>query len=299
MTSGGNGLPRERGGLGATGSVLVERVRHHLGPLWSLTRMAPTPAHGVRNALIVLLMPLIRRHLQRRGRFIVVPIDVDGGRRDFVVDCMGDLQVLHEIWSWRIYDVAPLWEARTVVDAGANIGAAVAFFKTLRPDAIVHAYEPDPHTFRKLERNVGDMPGVTLHRTAIGGEDGLATLHSSPNSWDSSLVVGAGGGVEVACRQLQTARREAGLERIDLLKLDVEGAEFDVLADGGALDGIRAIVAELHFDFAPQRTLKDVLDACAGFRATVSGDSARRMTMLAVRAQARPRARPSATRPRT
>ena len=263
---------------------LVDRLRNHLGPLWGLTRLAPSPALGVRNAATVLLMPVLRAHLQRRRRLLRVAIRVDGARRDFFVDSMGDLQVLYEIWSRRIYDVAPLAHATTVVDVGANIGAAVAFFKSRRPSATVHAYEPDPHTFRKLERNVADLPGVTLHRAAIGAADGRVTLFSSPNSWDSSTVVAHGQGVEVPCLRLATARREAQVDHIDLLKIDAEGAEFDILDHREALAGTAAVVAELHFDLAPDRRLEDVLDACAGFRARVQCDSAGRMTLLAVRA---------------
>jgi FkbM family methyltransferase len=261
----------------------VERIRSHLGPLWGLTRLAPSPLLGARNGLLVLLMPLLQSQLQRRGRVVAVALRVNRERRDFFVDCMGDLQVLYEVWSWAIYDVPPLATATTVVDVGANIGAAVAFFKSRRPRAIVHAYEPDPNTFRKLERNVARLSGVVLHQAAIGAVDDRATLFSSPNSWDSSLIARAGSGIDVRCLRLQTARHEAGIGRIDLLKIDAEGAEFDVLEDHDALDGVAAIVAELHFDLVPGKALAEVLDACAGFRATVTGDSSGRMTMLAMR----------------
>lgn len=261
----------------------VERIRSHAGPLWGLARLAPSPILAARNAVLVLAMPVLQPQLQRRGRLLTVSLRVNGARRDFFVDCMGDLQVLYEVWSWGIYDVPPLATATTVVDIGANIGAAVAFFKSRRPHAIVHAYEPDPHTFRKLARNVAALPGVVLHQAAIGPVDGRVMLFSSPNSWDSSLVVRAGRGIEVRCKRLETARREAGIQRIDLLKIDAEGAEFDVLDDHDALQGVAAIVAELHFDLVPTKALEDVLDACAGFHATANGDRAGRMTMLALR----------------
>ena len=77
----------------------------------------------------------------------------------------------------------------------------------------------------------------------------------------------------MSCRRLPTALREARLERVDLVKLDVEGAEFGAFADAGALDAIDALVAELHFDYAPDRKLSEVLEACADFRVAVSGDS--------------------------
>jgi hypothetical protein len=92
--------------------------------------------------------------------------------------------------------------------------------------------------------------------------------------------------VSVACRRLDTALREAALAYVDLLKLDIEGAEFGVLASGRALEGIDAIVAELHFDYVPERGLREVLEACVDFRVDVAGDSSGRMTLVARRVEA-------------
>lgn len=256
------------------------RIREHAGPLVGLARVAPSVSAALGNVVTVLMMPLLQRILRRMRRTLPVYVTADGRDHTFLVDCMGDLQVLYEVWGWRQYDLPELTEATTIVDAGANIGASVAFFKSRRPQAVIHAYEPDPATFAKLQRNLRGLSGVTLHPQAITDHDGVATLHSSPNSWDSSLVCGTGGPVAVPCRRLTTALREAGLERVDLLKLDVEGAEFAVLADDGALETIEALVAELHFDYVPDRELQDVLHACAGFRVAVSGDSETRMTLV-------------------
>jgi FkbM family methyltransferase len=248
-----------------------------------LARLAPSPAAALRNAMIVLMMPLLRPLLQPLRRTLPVHIAADGRVHIFHVDCMGDVQVLYEVWGWRQYDLPSLAEATTIVDAGANVGASVAFFRSRRPEAIIHAYEPDPTTFAKLERNVSGLSGVILHRQAIADHDGVAVLYASANTWDSSLVRGTGAPVAVPCRRLRTALREAGLRRVDLLKLDIEGAEFDVLLDEEALDSTQALVAELHFDFVPDRELRDVLGACAGFNVAVSGDSETRMMLVGQR----------------
>jgi FkbM family methyltransferase len=252
-----------------------------LGLMRGLARAAPSPAHAARNALTFAVMPLLQPLLQRSGRQVVVRVAVDGAIHDFHVDSLGDLRVLYEVWALRLYDVPSLESAETIIDAGANIGASVAFFKARRPGASIDAYEPDPATYRKLVRNVGGMPGVTLHRAAIWDADGEAVLYSSKQGWDSSLVTPAGKPVQVPCRLLQSARRDARFGRVDLLKLDIEGGEFAVLAAPQALDGIAALVAELHFDLVPDVTLRDVLDRCDAFHVSVTSHSATRMTLVA------------------
>jgi FkbM family methyltransferase len=252
-----------------------------VGVMRGLVRAAPSPADATRNALTFAVMPLLRPLLQRGRRQVVVRVAVDGATHDFHVDSLGDLRALYEVWALREYDVPSLAFAETIIDAGANIGASVAFFKARRPRSTVEAYEPDPANFRKLVRNVGGLPGVTLHRAAISDADGEAVLYSTKQGWDSSLVAGAGKPVRVPCRGLASARRDAGFDRVDLVKLDIEGGEFAVLADPAALDGIGAVVAELHFDLVPDVTLRDVLESCDAFRVTVTNDSSTHATLLA------------------
>jgi FkbM family methyltransferase len=200
-----------------------------LGLMRGLVRAAQTPAGGLRNALTFMVMPLLQPVLQRARRQLVVRVALDGVPHEFHVDSTGDLRVLYEVWAVRVYDVPPLRGASTLIDAGANIGASVAFFKARCPNAVVHAYEPDPASFRKLVRNVGSLAGVRLHREAIWTTDGETVLYSSRQGWDSSLIERQGRPVRVACRTLESALREAGLDRVDLVKLDIEGAEFAVL----------------------------------------------------------------------
>jgi FkbM family methyltransferase len=254
-----------------------------LGLMRGLTRAAPTRAAGLRNALMFAVIPLLQPVLQRAGRQLVVRVGLDGARHDFHIDSAGDLRVLYEVWAVRVYDVPPLQSASTVIDAGANIGASVAFFKARSPNAVVHAYEPDPASFRKLVRNVGWLAGVGLHREAIWTTDGETVLYSSRQGWDSSLIERRGRPIRVACRTLDSARRDAGLDRVDLVKLDIEGAEFEVLRTPGALAGVNALVAELHLDLVPGSTVREARNACHGFRVTVTSHSELRKTLVAAR----------------
>jgi FkbM family methyltransferase len=256
----------------------------------ALARLAPSPPSALRNALVVASVALLRTVLQRTGRCLPVEVEFDGWSQRFAVDCAGDVLVLWEVWALKVYDVPPLEHASAIVDAGANIGAAASFFKARRPQCLVHAFEPDPRTFRKLVRNVGGVPGIVLHREAISDQDGTGTFYSSRDSWDSSLMPTAASlmpatpnTVVVQCRRLQTVRREAHLDAVDLLKLDIEGGEFAVLLAPAGLDGVRAIVGELHFDLTPEHQPAEIIEACRAFRVALSGDPHGRMVLVAER----------------
>jgi FkbM family methyltransferase len=275
--------------MGVTPSALFDQLRRAAGGYlypFRLTTVAPTRRAAVRNALVAMIMPGTQRLLQRRGWQLGVSVALEGRVHTFGVDALSDLHAITEVWARRAYDIPVLAEAEVIVDVGANIGAAVAFFQARRPGVRVYAYEPDPGAFRKLVRNVGGLPGVVLHEQALGDRDGAATLYSSHQSWGSSLVhrpVGTVRPVTVEQRTLVTARDQDGLDRVDLLKLDAEGAEFAILAAPGALDGVQAIVGELHPGFVPGARLQDLLGRLAAFDVEVDDRSAEQTAFSARR----------------
>jgi FkbM family methyltransferase len=177
---------------------------------------------------------------------------------------------------------------KTILDCGANVGFASAYFAQRYPDASIYAVEADPRTFTKLERLADQLPNVHPVHRAITGEDGPVTFHSLPRSMGSSLFARGGEGevVEVPGSTLATLLDELGIELLDLLKLDVEGAEFAVLdAARSVLPRVEAIAAEIHFDLAESSdaSLRAVLD---GFQIDLEPLSAPgRSLLLAGRAQ--------------
>jgi len=157
-----------------------------------------------------------------------------------------DLATVGEVLRDELYAVPGLGDVREIVDLGSHIGSSIAYFHQRYPDARIRGLEPDPGSFAALQANVGGLAGVTLDRRAASGSTGTSTLYCSPNSLASSLVSERGRPVTVDTVSLDALMDELGLERIDLLKLDVEGVEFDVLARCTRLSDIRAIAGELH-----------------------------------------------------
>src|SRR5262249_38403102 len=133
-----------------------------------------------------------------------------------------------------------------IYDCGSNIGMSILFFKKLYPNARIMAFEPDPATFATLRQNVAQnqLSDIELHPVAIGDHSGQIELFRDPLPGSSSLKMSTlrqrhdGPGVVVPSRRLSDFIRSD----IDLLKLDVEGAEDAVmgeLADSAKLRYVR------------------------------------------------------------
>jgi FkbM family methyltransferase len=131
----------------------------------------------------------------------------------------------------------------TFIDIGANVG-----FHTLHGaravglSGAVIAFEPTPKVFQLLQRTV-HLNGLgaicRCMNLALSSSDGLATFHVSPVSEHNSLYP-LGDDKEESELQIKTARLDSVLleaQRIDVVKIDVEGAELDVL------EGMKHILA--------------------------------------------------------
>lgn len=123
------------------------------------------------------------------------------------------------------------------LDIGANFG----FFSCVLGIACreVHAFEPVPELAGRLKFNVelNRLENVRIHQHVLGGTDGEIQFHL-PSGLDSNngtgSVVRDNGGrtIAVSARKLDSFVQSEGLQRLDLIKLDVEGAEPEVLAGG-------------------------------------------------------------------
>lgn len=165
-----------------------------------------------------------------------------------------DIRIINEIWIARCYEQHPGIVPRqgwTVVDLGAHKGIYSTRVLHLAPDARVFSYEPDPDNFACLLTNVGDR--ATVHNVAVGSDDGMATMYRVPGQGGLQTIVAerarARGHytdtpLDVKKISLERAITEAG--HVDLLKIDVEGAEYDLVLNSrpSVFDGVDRVVLE-------------------------------------------------------
>ncbi|MHC4915530.1 MAG: FkbM family methyltransferase, partial [Planctomycetota bacterium] len=149
-----------------------------------------------------------------------------------------DCHILREIYSTRPY-IEPSREELAgrdeyvVVDCGANLGLYTTKVAKLDPQKIrVYSYEPHPETFELLRGNVerNGLANVSAFRKAVGGACGRRRLWLSEDSaCMHSVAEVKEESIEVEMITLEEAFRVNGLEQVDHLKMDIEGAEYEAL----------------------------------------------------------------------
>jgi FkbM family methyltransferase len=169
----------------------------------------------------------------------------------------GDILLLRELFFERVYDppddvddaIRCVGDRLRIVDLGANIGLATLFFLARYPNAEVTAVEPDAANAAILAKNidVNRLGGrVDVIEACAAACDGSVRFQASSDVLSRRASVGEKG-VEVP-----TIDVFRFLEHADLLKMDIEGGEWDILLDIRWLAiGVRAVVLEYHPEFCP------------------------------------------------
>ena len=160
--------------------------------------------------------------------------------------------------------IASLRRGHVAIDCGANVGNVTALFAARHAD--VHAFEPNPTAYPFLSKRFADVPDVECTPAAVTLADGTAKLYlhrnagSDPLKWSagSSLYADKGNvdpDAAVEVRTIDLSRFIASLDRpVQVLKLDIEGAEIEVLGgllDTGQLHQIPHVLVEMHDNKIP------------------------------------------------
>jgi FkbM family methyltransferase len=152
---------------------------------------------------------------------------------------------------------------KAILDIGANVGLATAFFRLAYPAAAIHCVEPDPNALRFLRENAARAGNCQVHPVGLYDRDCTMPLNASSNTALSSLGVNqsaqaAPTPIEVQIRDAGRFVRELGIA-FDLLKIDTEGVEVQIVRSLGA--AARA-AATIHFEFhsdSDRRLIDDLL----------------------------------------
>lgn len=166
--------------------------------------------------------------------------------------------------------------APLILDCGSNIGLSIVYFHHRHPGARIVGFEPDPAAFAALSDNTAALPTVEVINAALSREEGETDLWYTPGTDGSltrSIIAGRGGPERRAVRTVRLSDWIKG--PVDFLKLDVEGAEDDVLAnlvETGGITHVQRMTIEYHHpsDRRLSTFLKRLEDAGFDYRVMAS-----------------------------
>lgn len=147
------------------------------------------------------------------------------------------------------YHRADLGPDSVVIDIGAFRGHVAQEFVDLY-DCTIHAFEPNPLFYGDLEQRFADNPKVSTYEVGLGGADAVLAMEQRGLG---STVYGANDSsvdtVDVRIRDIATVLDELGYDRIDYLKINIEGAEYDLLdrlIESGWITRTRYLLIQFH-----------------------------------------------------
>jgi FkbM family methyltransferase len=170
-----------------------------------------------------------------------------------------DFKVINETWIENVYRIhqGQFFGGGVFVDVGANIGAVSLFVDSFNKDREddskikVYAIEPEPNNLYLLNQNIQNNPteNITIVSNAIWHEEAMVSI--SNRGGNSSIVDLEEDSSEVLAITLETLFSTYNIEEVDVMKIDIEGAEFDLIINTPAetLAKINRLVLEFDKSF--------------------------------------------------
>jgi len=215
-------------------------------------------------------------------RFTTTNINV-GGFKMKVPDTLSFIWQFYEIFYKRSYQFSPKSSSPLIFDCGANVGTSCLYFSREYKNAIIHAFEPDPHVFKALKQNIelNNVKNVELHNAAVWKED--TTLEFDSSGADAGALSQGHSKTSIKVNAIRLKDLIEKEEAIDLLKMDIEGAEVEVIMDcKDVLKRINNIFIEYHsYHDSPQQIDKIIsILAENGFRYYLENEAMRKIPFV-------------------
>lgn len=220
---------------------LLQRLVFEVRFTWGCVR-----SYGIVGGpkLMVEILATHRGSLELAGERVAVDVRQPGS----------DRFVFHQVFVEREYEHHCLPDdASLVVDAGANVGYASLFFAARYSRATVVAIEPEKKNFEALLRNVAHQPRIEPIQAALWPAQGkVAIANPAARAWEFQVTAETTGSID-AVSVPELLERFAPNTIIDVLKIDIEGAEKELFERGadGWLSRVGTLILEMHDRFRP------------------------------------------------
>ncbi|CAC9541828.1 hypothetical protein [uncultured Gammaproteobacteria bacterium] len=181
------------------------------------------------------------------------------GREIYYRSSTSDMTVIYEIILKKKfqseYYIPKIVDPKVILDIGANIGATTIYYANRFPDAKIFSFEPLLENYKILEKNTKNLKNVSIFNYGLGKSDGFfdiyltddeenfggATMHNLNTTEGKSIQ-------SCEVRRVETTLKSLNISSIDLIKIDTEGAEFDILMNFpyDVISNTKWITGELH-----------------------------------------------------
>jgi FkbM family methyltransferase len=191
-----------------------------------------------------------------------------------------------EIFEKGVYDFPSTSPSPKIIDCGANIGIATRFWAKKYPQSRIIAFEPDPQIFQFLKKNTQEnqTANFELHQSAVWIENkSLKFVASGLESGHLGTVPSTlyGATIEIPGQRLKDFLNET----VDFLKIDIEGAERDVIKDcAEKLNNVKCIYIEYHQFKKELNALHEILSilSATAFEYIVMNDDSHKRPLFGI-----------------
>ncbi len=191
---------------------------------------------------------------RKRKKEIAIKVKMMNGRPLICRTGTSDATVLRDTFSG-LYHLPrhPLHPAATIVDLGANVGYVAAHYAELYPDAHILGVELDPNNAEMARRNLDQYGSrCSVLTAAIWWHEGTVQYggtreHSFKVIQDTGQLTPQGDNAIAKAMTMDNVLDILGVDRIDFLKVDIEGAEFEIFRNSPSwLMAVDSINVEIH-----------------------------------------------------
>jgi FkbM family methyltransferase len=206
----------------------------------------------------------------------LIEMQLDGIAHPFYLrNQTSDLPTFNQIFFRKEYDIhqAPIANPSVIIDCGSNIGLAAIYFANKYPNAKIYSIEPEGSNFEMLKKNTEKYPNITPIHAAIWNKSGRLQIgDSGQGNWGfytKEFTEGQTGDTTLGFADaisLNDIVEKFNITKIDLLKVDIEGAEKELFQDNYEkwLAMTKVLVIELH-DHMKDGTSKSFFNAVSAY----------------------------------
>ena len=163
-----------------------------------------------------------------------------------------DLPTLLQVFAFGEYKIN-LDNPKVVIDAGANIGMFSIYMKSRYPDCTLICIEPDSENYEVLKKNLAPYTNINLENCGLWNKDVRLKINEEFNfgKWGVMVEEDENGGIPAL--SIDTLMKKYSLDRIDVLKIDVETSEKQLFTSQYEtwLPKVKTIIIELHDAMLP------------------------------------------------